>query len=77
MLYTLAGTYFYMSPEMISSNGYEFKTDVWSVGVISFELVTLKLPFRGKDELDLKRSIVNDTLPDFETRNDFKLLIRM
>lgn len=30
-MFTLAGTYFYMSPEMITSSGYDCKTDVWYI----------------------------------------------
>lgn len=48
-----------------------------SVGIIAFEVFTLKLPFRGKDELDLKRAIVYDQLPDFDIRNDLRNLVKM
>ena len=29
MIFTFVGTFFYMSPEMLSTSGYDYKTDVW------------------------------------------------
>ena len=48
-----------------------------SAGIIAFELITLKLPFVANNELDLKRSILNDTLPDFDIQSDLKQTIKM
>ena len=41
MISTYAGTYQYTSPEIRDGKKYSFKTDVWSVGCIVFELITL------------------------------------
>lgn len=41
----VAGTYPYMSPEMLSSEVYSYKTDIWSLGCIVYELVFFKLAF--------------------------------
>lgn len=43
--YTIIGTPFYMPPEMILGHGYTFTADLWSLGVVLFELVYGKLPF--------------------------------
>ena len=43
------GTPYYMAPEMIMGN-FNFASDVWSIGVILFIMVTGKLPFRGKSK---------------------------
>ena len=43
------GTPYYMSPEMLEGK-YYFKSDMWSIGVILYILVTGKQPFRGKDK---------------------------
>lgn len=40
-----AGSYCYMAPEMLSNQPYDLKSDVWSMGVILYELVTKQLPF--------------------------------
>lgn len=42
---TLAGTPYYWSPEVLSRRPYGLEADVWSVGVVAFELLTLRRPF--------------------------------
>lgn len=37
----------YMAPEVISGSKYNFKADVWSLGVILYALISGKLPFEG------------------------------
>ena len=34
-----------MAPEMWNGDQYDFKADVWSLGVILYEMITLKKPF--------------------------------
>lgn len=46
--YSRVGTPLYMSPEVLQNNGYDFKSDVWSLGCITYELCALRSPF--KDE---------------------------
>lgn len=43
--FSLVGTPLYMSPELINKSGYDFRTDIWSLGCITYELLTLKPPF--------------------------------
>jgi serine/threonine protein kinase len=37
---TLLGTPLYMSPQILNNENYSIKTDVWSLGIIFYELVS-------------------------------------
>ena len=43
--YTQAGTPYYASPEVWKDKPYDFKSDVWSMGCILYEMATGKPPF--------------------------------
>jgi len=38
---TVVGTPYYLSPEIVQSNHYDFKTDIWSLGVLLYEMCAL------------------------------------
>ena len=44
---TLCGTYEYMSPEMVQNRPYDYKIDIWALGILLFELIAGKAPFKG------------------------------
>lgn len=44
---TQTGTPFYASPEVWREDPYDFKTDIWSLGCVMFEICMLKPPFKG------------------------------
>ena len=45
---TMVGTPYYMAPEVLDSSPYNHPADVWAVGIILFELLTLRRPFDGQ-----------------------------
>ena len=48
LLYTQTGTPYYASPEVWRDNPYDHKSDIWSIGCVIYEMVTLKPPFRAE-----------------------------
>eukprot|EP00826_Nyctotherus_ovalis_P060472 TRINITY_DN848_c0_g1_i6.p1 TRINITY_DN848_c0_g1~~TRINITY_DN848_c0_g1_i6.p1 ORF type:complete len:433 (+),score=137.90 TRINITY_DN848_c0_g1_i6:419-1717(+) len=43
--HTIVGTPFYLSPEIIDGSSYSFAADIWSLGIILYEMCALKPPF--------------------------------
>ncbi len=44
-MFAKIGTPFYISPEIVCGQPYSFKSDVWALGCVLFELLALRLPF--------------------------------
>ncbi|MBZ5537011.1 MAG: protein kinase [Acidobacteriia bacterium] len=59
----LWGTLSYMSPEQIEGKELDHRTDIFSLGVILFEMVTGRRPFRAKTTAEMIASILKDTPP--------------
>ena len=43
------GTPYYSSPDVWRDEPYDVKSDIWSLGCVLYELITLKPPFKAED----------------------------
>ena len=76
---TVVGTPFYMSPEVCENKPYDFKSDVWAMGCILYEMCTLEHAFEASNLLGLVVKIVTDPvgpIPDMYS-DDLKTLVKL
>ncbi|KAI1885651.1 hypothetical protein AGOR_G00206020 [Albula goreensis] len=65
---TFTGTPYYMSPEALSHQGYDSKSDIWSLGCILYEMCCLEHAFNGHNFLSVVMKIVEGSTPALPDR---------
>ena len=56
--HTQTGTPYYASPEVWNDSPYDNKSDIWSLGCVLYEMITLKPPFRAQDMEGLYKRVI-------------------
>ena len=75
---TYVGTPYYLSPEIINSQPYGFKSDIWSLGVLLYEMCALRMPFDASNLPQLYIKIINCNYPPLSNNysNELKDLVK-
>ncbi|MEW6076548.1 MAG: serine/threonine-protein kinase [Thermodesulfobacteriota bacterium] len=60
----IKGTPYYMSPEQITGKKVDGRSDIFSLGVMMFQLLTGEVPFKGSSPAELMHKILNEPHPD-------------
>ena len=55
---SIVGTPQYLSPEIVQNQPYSFKSDVWALGVLLYQMCALRLPFQGTSIHSLATAIL-------------------
>ena len=59
----MVGSFEYMSPEQINGSNVDARSDIFSIGILLFQLLTGKVPFEGKDTGDMLLKTLHDPAP--------------
>lgn len=70
---TMTGTPYYLSPEVFQLKPYSFKSDIWALGCIFYEMATLKVPFDAQDLRSLSLRVCRGSNPPFPVRYSSEL----
>lgn len=65
---TQTGTPYYASPEVWKDKPYDSRSDIWSLGCVLYEMVTLKPPFTARDMKSLYLKVIRGQYPSIPKR---------
>jgi serine/threonine-protein kinase len=60
---SVMGSVHYLPPEQASGKGSTIKSDIYSLGILMYELLTGKLPFKGENAVEIALKHMRDPLP--------------
>lgn len=78
---SICGTFEYMSPEIVHNMSHTVSVDIWSLGILLYELLHGKAPFNGSSLEDIKKEFVTRQVRlksnlTSETKNLIKTLLK-
>ena len=77
--YTQTGTPYYASPEVWKDQPYDVKSDIWSLGCVTFEMLALRPPFRAENMDKLYNKVIKGQYGKISERysDDMKEIIKL
>ena len=77
--YTQTGTPYYASPEVWKDQPYDSKSDIWSLGCVTFEMMGLRPPFRAENMEKLYNKVIKGQYGKISERysDDIKEMIKL
>ena len=77
--YTQTGTPYYASPEVWNDEPYSNKSDIWSLGCVIYEMITLHPPFRAESMDGLYHKIIKGKYPKIPDKysNDLNEILKL
>ncbi len=66
---SVMGSVHYLPPEQASGKGSTTKSDIYSMGILFFELLTGKLPFKGENAVEIALKHMKDPIPSVRKIN--------
>ena len=67
---SVMGSVHYLPPEQASGKGATIQSDIYSMGIMMYELLTGKLPFRGENAVEIALKQLKEPLPDIRDSID-------
>lgn len=67
---SVMGSVHYLPPEQASGKGATIQSDIYSMGIMMYELLTGKLPFRGENAVEIALKQLKEELPDVRDEVD-------
>ena len=67
---SVMGSVHYLPPEQANGNGSTIKSDIYSLGILMFELLTGKVPFKGENAVEIAIKHMRDQIPSVCSIND-------
>ena len=68
LLTSIKGTPLYMAPELVQEKPYDHRIDLWSLGIVLFELITGIPPFVAKSIFSLIHCVIQDPIPNIKAK---------